>query len=62
MGMAVPATRRNYSKYLRASACLLAAILIGVIYWFVYESKILFGSSPGIMSATQDADDKKVSE
>jgi GGDEF domain-containing protein len=30
-GMAVPVTRRNYSKYLRASACLLAAILIGVI-------------------------------
>jgi diguanylate cyclase (GGDEF)-like protein len=31
MGMAVSATRRNYCKYLLASACLLAAILIGVI-------------------------------
>jgi GGDEF domain-containing protein len=32
--MAVPATRRNYCKYLRASACLVAAVLIGVIRFF----------------------------
>jgi diguanylate cyclase (GGDEF)-like protein len=34
MDMAVSANRRNYCKYLLASACLLAAILIGVIRFF----------------------------
>jgi formate/nitrite transporter len=38
------------------------SFFVGVIYWFVYESKILSGYGPGMISAAQDADDKKESE
>jgi len=38
------------------------SFFVGVIYWFVYESKILSGSGSVMISAAQNADDKKVSE
>jgi len=38
------------------------SFFVGVIYWFVYESKMLSGFRPGMIPAAQDSADTRAAK